>query len=452
MPTTTVLVGLGSNLNPLENLRRAVEELKLWSHLASHLKNQFKLKKISSIYESDAQVLPDSPKNFDQPYLNAAVLIEINNFDPHQFLSDLKNIEKKMGRINEQRWAPREIDLDILYVDGFQFESDILNIPHKNLIERPFALLPALEIYKDLNFKTQLNIKKPNWCNSWVAEADIPFHTKKSKKYFWPEFVGILNITSDSFSDGGFYLSEDEFKKQALSLINQGADILDVGAESTRPDAVSVLPALEYERLNQALNWLKELKEKSDLKLNLKISIDSRNSDVISKILDKHEIHFINDVTGFKNPQMQNILKNKNHKNIKAVVMHSITIPPNQQEVLNINESPCQQLITWWKIKLEKFEKNNISTNNLIFDPGIGFGKTPEQNSYILNHLEEFCEIKNKIYLGFSRKSYLNQFTNAQANKRDVATAVQTSKINSLYCQYLRTHDIEPQKTALRMS
>ncbi len=428
MSTTAVLVGLGSNLSALKNLRIAISELK----------KVFCLKKISSIYESDAQVLPDAPADYNQKYLNAAVLIDIENFEPLQFLIELKKIEKKMGRKNSDRWAPREIDLDILYVDGCKLESESLNIPHKNLCERPFALFPALEVYPDMK------IEKPVWCNDWVQKK--PFNTEKSKNYFWPVFVGILNITTDSFSDGGKFLTEDNFKQQASNLVASGAGILDLGAESTRPNAVSVDFQSEFKRLHQALFWLNELK------LDIKISIDSRNPDVLQKILQQHQIDYLNDVTGFENLHMLNILK---ETKIPAVVMHSLTIPPNQTEILNTDENPNCQLINWWKSKLEIFEKNNIDVQRLIFDPGIGFGKTATQNSYILNHLDELSEIKHDNYLGFSRKSYLNQYTDQTAmptaDHRDLATAVQLSKINLLHCQYLRTHDIESQKTALRM-
>ncbi len=88
----------------------------------------------------------------------------------------------------------------------------------------------------------------------------------------------------------------------------------------------------------------------------------------------------------------------------------------------------------------------------LIFDPGIGFGKTPEQNSYILNHLIEFKPVKVPVYLAFSRKSFLKQFSNIENNHaKDLATAQLLGKINPLYYNYLRTHDIESQKIALRM-
>ncbi len=424
MSTTAVIVGLGSNISALKNLRIAVAELK----------KKLNLKKISSIYESDAQVLPNAPTEYSQKYLNAAVLIHIENFEPYQLLSELKQIEKKMGRENSNKWAPREIDLDILYVDGCKLESESLNIPHQNLCERPFALLPALEVFSNMR------IEKPIWSKDWLQKK--PFNTEKSKNYFWPEFIGILNLTTDSFSDGGKFLSEDAFKQQALKLFSDGATVLDLGAESTRPNATLVSSDIEFNRLSQALHWINELK------LDIKISIDCRNPDVVRKILQQHQFDYLNDVTGFENSQMLNVLK---ETKVSAVVMHSVTIPPNQSETLNINENPNQQLVSWWKNKLEIFEKNNIDDQRLIFDPGIGFGKKPQQNSYILNHLDELSEIKQPVYLGFSRKSYLTQYTSQPADQRDLVTALQLQKINLLYCQYLRTHDIESQKIVLRM-
>ncbi len=424
MSTTLVIVGMGSNLNPLVHLRTAV----------GLLKQKFNLVKVSNVYESDAQMLPDSPQSWNQKYLNAAILIHAENFDPHQFLYELKAIEKKMGRIDSKRWAPRLIDLDILYVHGIQINSETLNIPHLNLSERPFALLPAIEVFPGIE------IFRPHWCEPWAA--NVPFNTVKSKKYFWPEFVGILNLTVDSFSDGGQYLSEENFKKHVLKLCDDGANILELGAESTRPGAIAVNPNDEFNRLNQALNWLKELK------LDIKISIDTRNSDVLTKILNQHQIDLLNDVTGFESLGMLSILK---ETKMAAVVMHSVTIPPNQIQTLNTAENPNTQLITWWKNKLKILEKNNINLSRIIFDPGIGFGKTPRQNSHILDNLQELSDIKQNIFLGFSRKSYLRQYTNSVASERDIATAVQLAKINMLFCQFLRTHDVESQMITLRM-
>lgn len=431
MPKTTVVVGLGSNKNSLQHLRQAVHELKQIAH--------FKIIKLSSIYESDAQMQNGSPKSWDLKYLNAAVLIEVTDFEPQVFLSELKNIEKKMGRKNDERWAPREIDLDILYAANIKIESDSLNIPHKSLSERPFALLPALEVCDHL--KNDISIEKPVWCNEWSSQK--PFNTQKSRDQFWPRFVGILNVTTDSFSDGNIYLSEESFKTKALSLIQAGATVLDIGAESTRPNAQSISAELEHERLSQAIDWLSQINAKCE------ISIDCRNPDVLNKIINQYEVHFLNDVTGFENPQMLKILKSTK---VPAVVMHSITIPPNQKQILNQTVNPNQQLLEWWKNKIQIFKENDIDIKRLIFDPGIGFGKTAEQSAYILNHLEELSVIKNDVYLGFSRKSFLQQYTHSEAKDRDLASAAQLLKTNLLYCQYLRTHDVESAKTVLRMS
>ncbi len=428
MSKTTVVVGLGSNLNSLQNLRSAI-----W-----HLKSitSFRLLKVSAIYESDAQVLPNAPQEWSKKYLNAAVLVEVEKFEPLHFLNELKMIEKKIGRVQSERWAPREIDLDILYVDQFKFHSEHLTIPHKNLQERPFAILPALDVFP------RLQIEKPIWANEWFS-AERPFRTQKSKDFFWTQFVGILNLTTDSFSDGGQYLKVDQFKFQVEKLVRDGADILDLGAESTRPGATEVSDEVEFERLNLALGWLKEMS------LKVQVSLDCRKPYVLKKLLGDYQIDFLNDVTGFQNPMMLEILKDTA---AKAVVMHSLTIPPDQKNVLQKDQNPCEQLMNWWEEKINFFQKNDISMERLIFDPGIGFGKTPEQNSYILNHLIEFEPVKVPVYLAFSRKSFLKQFSNIEDNDaKDLATAQLLGKINPLYYNYLRTHDIASQKIALRM-
>lgn len=428
MPKTLVVVGLGSNLNSLRNLRSAL------SHLKSVV--NFNLLKVSAIYESDAQVLPYAPMEWSKKYLNAAVLVEVESFEPLHFLNELKTIENKMGRSQLERWAPREIDLDILYVDQFKFDSEQLTIPHKNLQERPFALLPALEVFPSLQ------MEKPMWANEWFS-AERPFRTQKSKDFFWTQFIGILNLTTDSFSDGGQYLKKDQFKSQVEKLVRDGADILDLGAESTRPGATEVSDEVEFERLNLALGWLKEMS------LKVQVSLDCRKPYVLKKLLADYQIDFLNDVTGFQNPMMLEILKDTA---AKAVVMHSLTIPPDQKNVLQKDQNPCEQLMNWWEEKINFFQKNDISMERLIFDPGIGFGKTPEQNSYILNHLEQFEDMTVPTYLAFSRKSFLKQSIISDENHfKDLATAQQLGKINPLHYQYLRTHDIRSQKIALRM-
>ena len=184
-----VIIGLGSNEEPLKHLRQALLKLRQQSNL--------KIKKVSRIYESDAQTPIGANDSWNKKYLNAAVLIEVFEFEPFLLLKQLKRIEKEIGRTESDSWAPRKIDLDILFADQFKLETETLNIPHKLFFERAFAYLPAQEVNSNLG---QMIFK-----NS--------YNTKLSS-YVWPELAAIMNMTPDSFSDGGHILDKVFFLKQ----------------------------------------------------------------------------------------------------------------------------------------------------------------------------------------------------------------------------------------------
>lgn len=429
MRNQLVALGLGANLEtPLQFLRKALQEIKKIKDL--------QVMKISSIYESEAQLPEGAPEIWGQKYLNAVVLCSIpESFKPLEFLYSLKEIELKLGRLTKERWAPRTIDLDILTWQNVNLNSEELTLPHPRLQERPFALLPLIEVWPELP------IPRPDWAQEWISQR--PFQTKKSASSFWPCFVAILNITADSFSDGGSLLNPDHLLAQAEIQLKAGAEILDVGAESTRPGAAFVSSEVEFKNLKWALDQLRSLRRRYDFR----VSLDCRRSDVVRQVLDHHRIDFLNDVSGFNAKEMQRLLKSSK---TQAFVMHSLTIPPNSQDVFSDNEDPIQQLIAWWGKKIFQLKEAGISKENIIFDPGIGFGKTPEQNVYILKHLDQFYEIKESILIGHSRKSYQNLFSNQLPEKRDLETALVTRDLNLSYAQYLRVHDVESQKTALR--
>jgi 2-amino-4-hydroxy-6-hydroxymethyldihydropteridine diphosphokinase / dihydropteroate synthase len=424
MVMQTVVIGLGSNQNPLVNLRRALLELRRQSH--------FKILKVSRIYESAAQLPENAPFDWDQGYLNAAVLIEVQGFEPMTLLWQLKEIETRLGRIKAEKWAPRIIDLDILYVKCFNFHTEDLHIPHPMLAERPFAFLPALEVYPDMHL-----IRKDN------VQA---FNTRISDRFFWPEFVAILNVTPDSFSDGGKYTEREKFLHQARKLIADGADYLDIGAESTRPLAETISHAEEMLRLNFAFNNLEELKKEG---LQFKVSIDSRNYETVREVAQNRKIDLINDVSGLFDYKMLDLIK---EYNLSAVCMHSLSVPANKDIVLKSNCNPVDEISNWWTLREKLFSDYNIKADNIYFDPGFGFGKTTEQNRYVVNHLEDFSKIQYKFFLGYSRKSFLSYSTERRHADKDLETSLVTQKINPAFCQLLRVHDIETQKIALRMS
>lgn len=414
-----VVIGLGSNQNSLVHLRRALFEIRRQSN--------FKILKVSRIYESAAQLPDQAPLDWDQAYLNAAVLVEVAQFDPLALLYQLKSLEKRLGREKSERWAPRIIDLDILHVKEFSIQIENLQIPHPRLMERPFAFLPALEVQPDMPM-----IKK----NDQQA-----FGTRISDQFFWPEFVAILNVTPDSFSDGGKYMESDQFLQQARKLIHGGADYLDIGAESTRPLAQPVSHEEEGLRLKWALDHLEELKKEG---LQFKVSIDSRNYETIRQVVENYKIDLINDVSGLCDDKILNIIK---EYNLSAVCMHSLSVPAHKDIVLKPDHDPVEQISNWWTLREKKFSDYNINGDNIYFDPGFGFGKTTEQSRYLVDHLNNFFEIQHKFFLGYSRKSFLGD-----AVDRDLATAQITQKLNPAFCQLLRVHDIEVQKKFLRVS
>ncbi|MBC7466742.1 MAG: dihydropteroate synthase [Bdellovibrio sp.] len=432
MSADFVVLGLGSNLDhPLKNLRQALAAIK-------KIKN-IEVKNVSPIYESDAQVPGDAPIGWNKRFLNAAVLIAVpSKTNPYELLTQLKTIEKQMGRNAAEVWAPRLIDIDILYWHDITLAKDDLNLPHARVSERPFALLPLVDVFPNAA------VDRPIWSYEWVQEK--PFATKKSLTEFWPEFLGILNLTDDSFSDGGHFKNETNLIEQIHNLVESGATILDFGAESTRPGAQVVTADQEFESLKTALKIVQQL----NLNKKIQISIDSYKPEVIEKCLTQFHIDFINDVTGLKNPHMISLVKESQKK---AFVMHSLSVPAKRDEFISEQIKPTDFLKAWWSQKRQSLLQAGLSESQLIFDPGIGFGKTNEQNLFILNHLEDFGvddAITDSILIGHSRKSYQTLFSSRPASERDLETALITQKLNLAFTQYLRVHDVKSQALALR--
>lgn len=424
-----VALGLGSNLDsPIEFLRKALQEIKKIPFV--------RVKKVASIYESDAQLPEKAPEGWNLQFLNSVVLCEVDDsLKPLELLYILKNIELKMGRLNKERWAPRTIDIDILYWQNVDLNHADLVLPHPRLADRPFALLPLLEVWPEVK------VSRPEWAEGWMTLK--PFNTVRSARYFWPHFVAVMNITTDSFSDGGQLLKAENLLNHAEKQLKAGATILDVGAESTRPKASFVPPEVEFKNLKWAFEQLRPLRKKYSFKL----SLDCRRSEVVRQVLDFVQVDFLNDVTGFNSQEMQKLLK---ASKADAFVMHSLTIPPTVEDILPKNENPFDHLMAWWNKKKAQLVSVGISKESLVFDPGIGFGKNPEQNIFMLKNLENFSAVQEDILIGHSRKSYQKSFSERAADQRDLETALVTRDLNKAYTQYIRVHDVETQMMALR--
>ncbi len=245
------------------------------------------------------------------------------------------------------------------------------------------------------------------------------------------KLVGILNITPDSFSDGGEFFSPNEAISRAKKMVAEGASVIDIGAESTRPGAKLLSHEEEWKRLKEIIPAIR--RELPDITL----SLDTRHVETIEKSLE-YGINWVNDVSGFSDPKMLSLFQS--HKNLKLVLMHSMGVPADPK--ITINSDPMREVLEWTQKKLEWLKENYIDRERIIFDPGIGFGKTKEQSLELIKNMGKFNEFKTKIMVGHSRKSFLTLFTNKPAENRDTETLAVTAYLALLNIDYLRVHNV----------
>ena len=217
-----VILGLGSNLGrKLEYLRRACGLIE---------KRIAVIKSYSAIYQSKALLPADAPIDWDIDYYNLAIEIQ-TVLSPENLLAAIQAIEIEIGRAPDHTyWSPREIDIDILAYDTLLYETETLSIPHKDLLRRAFALAPLLEIAPNFchpGLDAQQNLHQI--LSSLPPISMAPFSLKGTK------LMAIINLSTDSFSDQRVApLTMPEFEKQVVSMIESGAEVIDIGAESTR--------------------------------------------------------------------------------------------------------------------------------------------------------------------------------------------------------------------------
>ena len=251
---------------------------------------------------------------------------------------------------------------------------------------------------------------------------------------FKTKIVGILNVTPDSFFDGGKYLEERNCLKQLEKLIADGADFIDVGAQSTRPLAEIICVDEEWQRLEKILPKIIKIAHQN----NIGVSLDSFNFQNIQKAVDLG-IDMINDVSGGQSKQMA-LVAAKNPQ-LKFVFMHNLGVPPRKQIVIDPKLDVVEQIIIWAKNRVDELEQLGVKKDNLIFDCGIGFGKNPEQNIEIINRIDEFRILDLPIYVGHSNKSFLDFYDNSNLTREE-----KTAKINEVLIDknvdYLRLHEV----------
>ncbi|MFA4967595.1 MAG: dihydropteroate synthase [Candidatus Margulisiibacteriota bacterium] len=252
--------------------------------------------------------------------------------------------------------------------------------------------------------------------------------------------MGILNVTPDSFSDGGKFLDADSAISHADRMIKEGADIIDVGGESTRPGAASVPAKIEMDRIIPVIRALSKRK--------IIISVDTRKASVAEAAV-KAGAHIINDISGLRHDKKMARVAAK--YGVPVVVMHIKGTPKTMQFLTNY-EDIMMELIDYFEKSIEIAENAGILRNQIIIDPGFGFGKTPEQNLEIIKHLRELKVLGSPILIGTSRKSTIGKVLDLPAGQRIEGTAATVSVAILNGADIIRVHDVDQMKKVVKMT
>ena len=282
----------------------------------------------------------------------------------------------------------------------------------------------------DLKKKIYLDIKK-------IKSKKKNFSNLEFKKV--PNILGVLNLTPDSFSDGGKFNTKKKGINHAIKLYKEGADLIDVGGESTRPGSKEVNKEDEWNRINDIL--------KSIVK-KIPISLDTRKSEIMKNGI-KLGVKLINDVSGLSfDPETINILKKYK---IPFVIQHTLGTPENMQKNPKY-KNELLDIYDFFEEKIKLLRSKGIKHNNIILDPGIGFGKKLKHNMNLIRRVSIFHSLGFPILVGNSRKRFIKDIS----KKNDSYTRIGGTISSSLYLmmqgvQILRIHDVNEVMQAIKV-
>ena len=253
--------------------------------------------------------------------------------------------------------------------------------------------------------------------------------------------MGVVNITPDSFSDGGQFLEREKAVEQCLRLVESGAHMLDLGGESSRPGAGAVLEEIELERIMPVLQEVRQ-------KVSVPISIDTYKAEVARQVLSEGA-DAINDISAFRfDAKMPAVVK---EWDAGIILMHMRGTPQEMQQLppsLNI----LQDIRTDLQVAVSKAFQHGVERERIMIDPGIGFGKTVEDNCQILNQLSFLEPLQLPILVGSSRKNFLGRILNRPEGQRSWGSAASVAAAIMRGAHVVRVHDVEEMEQVARVT
>lgn len=257
--------------------------------------------------------------------------------------------------------------------------------------------------------------------------------------------VGILNVTPDSFSDGGGGSINPKLLTERLErMLEHNPEVIDIGAASTRPNSNIISAEEEINRFNLVLSTITPIIKNS----HAKISIDSYNYKTIEYLLEKFNIDWINDQSGFIDRRMIDLVVNTDKK---LVIMHHLTIPTDPINNISEELDVIDEVKNWLLEKADYLMSYGIKKEQIIFDPGIGFNKNYAQSWKLIKEARRLTELGFPVMYGHSRKSFLNSVTNLDFSERDLETSIISLYLAKENVDYLRIHDVKSNSRALKI-
>ena len=251
------------------------------------------------------------------------------------------------------------------------------------------------------------------------------------------EIMGVLNITDNSFHDGGRYNSFKESFQHAKEIIHEGADIIDIGAESSKPGSESISSKVQIKKIEPVVEAIREISD-------IPISIDTRSSDVIKK-LAIYGINIVNDISALQDMELINVIKDNN---LMVSLMHMQGVPKNMQDNPAYDDV-VTDVYEYLEKKVQLCVNSGIDKSDIIIDPGFGFGKTLDHNYLLLNNLKKYTKLGCRILSGISRKSMIGSVINKPPSERLYGSLAATVLAIRNKASILRVHDVRQTRVLL---
>jgi 2-amino-4-hydroxy-6-hydroxymethyldihydropteridine diphosphokinase/dihydropteroate synthase len=417
-----IYLGLGSNLGD----RRA----QLSAALDALSAGGVRVARVSPVVESPALLPDDAPADWNRPFLNIVAECRVPEQSAHELLDGLQHVERQLGRGEHARWAPRPIDVDLLLFGREEIASERIRIPHPGLTQRAFVLAPLAALRPRLTIPGAGSTTVLAWSRKLAARI--------------PLWMGIVNVTPDSFSDGGHAATAENAAAHAAALAEAGAHLIDVGAESTRPGAAALTAEQEWARLEPALARI--LQQHAHDRLRPLVSVDTYHAATARRALALGA-DVINDVGGLTSREM---IELAGASGKDWIAMHHVSVPADRTKTLPVDRDPCELVDRWLDERFEEWQHAGLDPERIIFDPGIGFGKNPLQSLRLLRGIERFARHGLRCLVGHSRKSFMTAFAAEHNADKDLATVGASLALCGRGVEILRVHNVAAHATAYR--